>query len=158
MAERAEALTKKFEQANGEFTRAVEQCSDASWRSQCQAEGWPVAVAAHHVAGGTAAISGLAQMVAAGQPLPPLTMEQVDQGNADHATQYANCTKQESLDLLRRNGESAAGMIRGLSDEQLDRTGTLFGGPMSAQQIIEDVLIGHLTGHLASIRAATVPV
>lgn len=47
---------------------------------------------------------------------------------------------------------------RALSDEQLDRTGALplaDGASVSTQQLIEGgVLIGHVTGHLASIRAA----
>jgi uncharacterized damage-inducible protein DinB len=154
MSQRAEALAKQFEQANNEFTTAIEHCPETAWASNCQSEGWPVSVTAHHVAEGTAAISGLVQMAAAGQALPPLTPEMLDQGNSEHAQKFANCTKQECLDLSRRNGESAAAMVRGLSDEQLDRTGTLFGGSMSSQQMIENILIGHVQGHLQSIRGA----
>jgi uncharacterized damage-inducible protein DinB len=154
MSQRAEALAKQFEQANNEFATAIEHCPETAWASKCQPEGWPVGVTAHHVAEGTAAISGLVQMAAAGQALPPLTPEQLDQGNAEHAQKFANVTKQECLDLSRRNGESAAAMVRRLSDEQLDRTGTLFGGSMSSQQMIENILIGHVQGHLQSIRGA----
>jgi hypothetical protein len=44
-----------------------------------------------------------------------------------------------------------------LSDEQLERTGTLpFGGdPMPAEAVITHVLIGHPRGHLASIQEVT---
>ncbi len=45
-------------------------------------------------------------------------------------------------------------MIRGLSDEQLDRTATLFAGSMTAQQMIEGILISHVAMHLESIRSA----
>ena len=43
-----------------------------------------------------------------------------------------------------------------VTDEQLSRKATMPALPMelSAEQIIEDVLIGHLSGHGASIAAA----
>jgi hypothetical protein len=49
--------------------------------------------------------------------------------------------------------------VRGLSDEQLDRTAPLplaNGAVVSTQNLIEGgVLIEHATAHLASIKAAT---
>lgn len=48
-------------------------------------------------------------------------------------------------------------MIRDLRDEQLEGTAeipVLGGGSLSARQLIEGFLIGHLRGHLASMRAA----
>ena len=89
--------------------------------------------------------------------MPPLTQEMLDAGNAEHARQSAGCTKQETVDLLRRGGREAAAILRGLSDEQLDNGAELplLGGRrMSAAEIVELALIGHPTGHLESIRAA----
>jgi uncharacterized damage-inducible protein DinB len=156
MASRGQELAQRFEQANEEMIRAVEGCSDEQWRAKCAGEGWSVGVVAHHVAGGHQGIAGLVNAVATGQPVPSITMEQIDQGNAQHAQQHANCTKQETLDMLRQNGEAAAGTVRGLSDEQLSRTAPLLGGPpMSAGQMVERILIGHVQGHLDSIKQAT---
>jgi hypothetical protein len=48
--------------------------------------------------------------------------------NARHGEEYATCTRAEVLDLLRCNGVDAAAFARGLSDEQLRRTGTYIEG------------------------------
>jgi uncharacterized damage-inducible protein DinB len=154
MGERGEALANRFEEVNREIISAVEKCSDAQWRTKCAGENWSVGIVAHHLAQGHAQIGRMIQAIGAGQPLPPVTTEMLDQMNAQHAEQHANCTKEETLDLLRKNGTSAAATVRGLSDEQLQRSGTLRAGPMSAEQVVENILIGHVNGHLASIRAA----
>ena len=84
-----------------------------------------------------------------------LTMEMIDQVNAEHARTFAACTKTETLELHRRNVALASGIVRGLSDVELDRTAAvLFGAPaMSAQQAIERLLINHINEHLGSIKA-----
>lgn len=154
MGERAETLANRFDEANREIVSTVEKCSDAQWGTKCAGETWSVGIVVHHVAESHAAIARIIQTIAAGQPLPSVTTEMIDQRNAQHAQEHANCAKPETLDLLRKNGASAAATVRGLSDEQLQRSGTLRAGPMSAEQVIEGILIGHVKGHLASIRAA----
>ena len=44
--------------------------------------------------------------------------------------------------------------MRGLSDAELDRSGTVLTGmpPMTAQQVIEGILTSHISEHLQSIR------
>ena len=155
MGERAQALANRFDETNREIISTVEKCSDAQWRTKCAGENWSVGVVAHHVAGGHAGIARIVETLAAGQPLPPMTMEMLDQVNAQHAQEQANCTKQETLELLRKNGASAVATVRGLSDEQLQKSGTLMAGrSMSVEQVIEGVLVGHVKGHLDSIRSA----
>ena len=87
-------------------------------------------------------------------PVPPLTTEQLDQGNAKHAQDHADCTKEETLEMLRTGGAAAATAVRGLTDEQLDKTSTVISGApdMSVEQVIENVLIGSAAGHGASIK------
>ncbi len=157
MSTRGEALAKRFEDANNELMAAAEGCSDEQWRTSCSGEGWSVGVTAHHVAASSEVIAGLIQALATGQALPPVTSEMLDQGNATHAQESANCTREETLELLRRGGRSRASIVRGLSDEQLDRGApiALMGGQtVTAGQFVEVVLIGHPKGHLASIRSA----
>ena len=156
MSERARALANRFEQVNHELAATVERCSEGQWRATTAGEGWTVGVVAHHVAGGHSAIAGLVERLATGQPLPNLTMEMIHQGNAAHAQEHANCTKAETVALLRQNGAAAATVVRGLQDDQLDRTASVIAGapPMSAQQVIEGILIGHVQEHSASIRSA----
>ena len=89
MAERAEALAAKFEQANNAVISMVEQVSDDQWKANCEEEGWPVGVTAHHIGSGYTPITGLIQALASGADFPALTTEQIDQGNADHASNFA---------------------------------------------------------------------
>ncbi|MDP9236817.1 MAG: DinB family protein [Chloroflexota bacterium] len=153
MAQRSEEFAKRFEQVNSEFAQAVESSSDAQWRAVCKDEGWPFGVTAHHAAVSTAGISGLVSAIVAGAA-PALTQDQIDAGNAAHAKEQANCTREETAKLLRDNGVAAAQMVRGLSDEQLAKQGSFVGHDMTAGQAIEGVLIGHVAGHLASLKAA----
>lgn len=157
MSERAKALAERYEQANGELIAMVEQSSDEGWRRQCRGETWPVAVTAHHVGASTGFVANFVQLMADGRELPPITTEMLDRGNAQHAEQYANCSKEETAELLRRDGQQAASTVRGLSDEQLDRTSPMSfmdGAPWSTQQFIENVLIGHVQTHSQSIKEA----
>jgi DinB superfamily len=157
MGARAEQLATKFESSCSELNRVVEGLNDADWKKVTAAEKWPVGVVAHHVAEGHAGISGLIQAVAKAQPGPQITMDMIHAGNAKHAQEKANVTKAETLGLLRSSGEKAAAVVRGLSDAELDRSGTvLVDAPaMTAAQAIEGILINHVHEHLGSIRATT---
>jgi hypothetical protein len=155
MSTRAETLATEFEARAAELTAVIEGSTDGDWKKVTAAEKWTVGVAAHHVAGGHEQIAGLVRTVASGQSVPNLTMAMIDEANARHAREHAGCTRAETLELHKRGAAAAAALIRGLSDAELDRTGTVLTGmpPMSAEQAIRRVLIGHVSGHLASIRA-----
>ena len=153
MSKQAETLASQFEQVNSDLISTIESMSDAQWKAICSGEQWPVGVTAHHIAGGYQPISGLVQMLAAGQTAP-ITPEQIDQGNAQHAQSAANCTKSETIELLRQNGQMAAAIVRGLSDAQLAQAGSVFGNSMTAEQGVQNILIGHAQQHGASIRQA----
>ena len=157
MSTRAQTLADQFEQVNVAAMAAVEACDDAVWRATCREEGWPVAFTAWHIGDGHTTIMGLVTAVANGQALPAVTAAMLDGINAENAARHAACSRQEALELLRQNGATVADTIRRLSDAQLDRAAALdlFGGvPMSAQQLIEHVLLGHARHHLASMHAA----
>lgn len=157
MSNRAEQLAKRLEEASSELARVVEAASDEEWRKSCDGEGWSVGVTAHHIAGGYAPISGFIQAVASGKKLPALPLEALDKANADHAEQAANCTKEETLEVLRGASGPAIQAVRAMSDEQLDISGELIAGTpaMTTQQMAENVLIGHVLGHLESIKGAS---
>ncbi|HYM14752.1 MAG TPA: hypothetical protein VEZ14_04275 [Dehalococcoidia bacterium] len=100
-------------------------------------------------------ISMMAQAAGTGAPMPALTMDVRNQINADHAKRYANVSRDETLALLRETTGPAAAIVRSLGDEQLNGKAIMpFGAEMTAERIIENVLIGHLIGHRASILAA----
>jgi hypothetical protein len=155
MGARAEQLAKKFDESCGEFNKVVESLSDSDWKKVTSAEKWPVGVVAHHVAEGHANIGGLIHLVAKAQPMPGLTMDMINANNAKHAKEQANVTKAAALAVLKANGEKASGLVRGLSDAELDRSASVLAGmpSVTAAQAIEGILINHVHEHLGSIRA-----
>jgi Mycothiol maleylpyruvate isomerase N-terminal domain len=104
MSERARNLAQQLEQANQSLIATVEGLSDTQWRAKTPGDGRSVGVVAHHVATSHKSVAGLVGAIAHGHAVPTITMEMVHEGNAAHATQHANCTKAETLALLRQNG------------------------------------------------------
>lgn len=148
MGERAEALAQRFEQLNNDLISKVEGCSDAQWATKCADTGWSVAVQAHHTAVNEAGLAGMVGMLANGQDVPRLDMDAIHAGNAKHAEEYANVSREETAKLLRENGAKAVQTIRSLSDEQLDRTSDIAGGRVSTvEQLIHFLNIGELERH-----------
>lgn len=154
MGARAESLAKQFETKAAEMTGVIKGLSDADWKKTTAAEKWSVGVTAHHVAGGHEGILGIVKTLAAGQSIPNFTMDMLNDMNAKHAKEQANCTKAEALALHEKGAATAAAVLRGLSDAELDRKGTVLTGmpPMTTQQVIEAILINHISDHMGSIR------
>jgi uncharacterized damage-inducible protein DinB len=157
MSEQAQALAERFEQANDEVIGVVEGCPNEQWLAHHAREGRSVNVLAHHIAVSHRTIAEWAQSIAAGEPVPALTMDSFTEPNAQHARQYANVTKHEVITELRHQGAAAASVVRGLSDEQLERAGELLGSQWRVRGVIEGILIGHVPNHLGSIREALMP-
>jgi len=78
----------------------------------------------------------------------------LDERNAQHAKDFAGCTKEETLALHRKGAAKAASLVRGFSDEQLEKRGVLFtdAPPMTVEQLIMGALINHTDEHYGSIR------
>jgi len=157
MGDRADTLANRYEQLNQDLIALLESCSPEQWRAVCTNETWPVGVTAHHVAVMANVNVDVLSGAARGEPWPAIGMDVVDQGNADHAREHANCTKAETIDLLRRTGTAVSTLVRRFDDEQLDRAWpALWRGNalLSVAQCVEGHLIDHIRGHLASIRGA----
>lgn len=150
-----EQFASQFEALNDEIVAVVMECSDEQWRQTTAAEGWPVAVVAHHIGVVHADFIPLVDRFAGGATFSPnASMEEVHQTNAQHARDYANVGKPETLDVLQTNGTALAQALRGLDDEQLDRVAGVFGGnELTVEQVVQFIVIGHPREHLASIRA-----
>ena len=154
---RAQIYAERIEETNVALIAVLEGCSAADWTAVGPHETRSVGVISHHVASAYPFAAGLVTALASGQPLPAVTMQMVHQLNAQHAAQYADCGKGETIDLLRMNGAAAATAIAELGDEQLERTGALAlvgGQTVSAGHVIEVLVLGHPREHLVSIRAA----
>ena len=159
MSARAETLAKQFEAKAAEMTGALEKLTDADWKKATGGEKWTVGVAAHHVASSHEPIAGILKTVGGGKPMTPFTMDMLNEGNAKHAKEFANCTKDETLALHKKGAAAAAAAVRGLSDAELDRSATVLAGmpAMTVQQMIEGILIHHIEDHFGSIRKTVGP-
>jgi DinB superfamily len=154
MGAKSEAFAKQFEAKAQEATAVLEKLSDADWKKVTDAEKWSVGVTAHHVAGSHEGIANIIKAVVAGQSLGNFTMDTLHEMNAKHAKDYADCGKAETIELHKKGAAAAAAVVRGLSDDQLARSGTvLTGAPaMTAEQVITGILINHIDDHFGSIR------
>ncbi len=159
MSARGDALAKQFEAKAADVTGVLEKLSDADWKKVTGNEKWAVGITAHHLAGAHEGILGLLKTVAAGQSMPNFTLDMLHEMNAKHAKDFAGCTREETLALHTKGVAAAAAAIRGFSDAELDKSGTVLSGnpPMTAQQVIEGILINHMNEHLGSIRATVGP-
>jgi hypothetical protein len=152
---KGEALAKQFEAKADEATAVLEKLSDADWKKVTDAEKWSVAVTAHHVAGSHEAIAGIIKTIATGGSMPAgFTMDALNAMNAKHAQEFANVGRAETIELHRKGAVAAAAVVRSLSDEQLARSGTVISGApaMSAEQVVNGILISHIDSHFGSIR------
>ena len=154
MGAKGEALAKQFEAKAQEATAVLEKLSDADWKKVTDAEKWSVGVTAHHVARGHEAIAGIVKTVASGQSVPNFTLDMLNAMNAQHAKEFAGCTKAETIALHKQGAAAAAAIVRGLSDDQLTKSGTVLTGmpAMSTEQVVTGILINHIDDHYGSIR------
>jgi len=154
MGAKGEAFAKQFEAKVEEATALFEKLSDADWKKTTAAEKWTVAVAAHHIARSYEPITHIIKTIAAGQALPHITRQMLDEMNAQHAKEFAGCTKPETIALHKKGAAAAAAAVRGLSDAELAKTGTVFTGmpPVSAEELVKLILLSHIDSHFGSIR------
>ena len=154
MGAKSEALAKQFEAKAQEATAVLEKLSDADWKKVTAAEKWSVGVTAHHVAGAHEPIAGIVKTIASGQAMPHFTMQMLDESNAKHAQEFASVSKADTIALHTKGAAAAAAVVRGLSDEQLAKSGPVLAGmpAMSAEQIVSGILINHIDDHFGSIK------
>jgi uncharacterized damage-inducible protein DinB len=157
MASRAENLANQFEQAVNDFAQTIEQIPDDKWKAQGGPEGWTVAGVAQHVSGQFPLEMEYITAAAEGRSLPGYSWDDINGKNESRAAQNSAASKEQVLQELRDGAASTAAYVRGLSDEQLDRAGSLplaGGASVSTQQLIEGgVLIDHVRGHMQSLQA-----
>jgi DinB family protein len=157
---RANALATRLEQGARALIAFASGLSDAEWQTRTPKDGRTIGVIVHHVASVYPIEVQLAQTVAEGTPVTGVTMDEINAMNAGHASQNSAVTKEDALDLLRRNSAAAADAIRTLSDEQLSQAApvSLYAdAPLTCQFVLEDHAVRHSYHHLARLRRALLP-
>jgi hypothetical protein len=154
---RANALAERLEAGARALAAFASTLTDEQWQTPIPHDCRTVGVVVHHVGTMYPIEIELAQLLAAGKPIEGVTWDVVADINARHATEHAAVTKQEALDLLRRNSDAAAAAIRALSDAELERAASISlnaDAPLTCQFMLEDHAVRHSYHHLAKIRAA----
>jgi DinB superfamily len=157
MKNRADALAHRLENGARALADFASSLTDEEWDIVVPHDGRKIGVTVHHVASMYPLEIELTQTIVAGKPIVGVTGDVVDDINAQHAREKDTVSKQEALDLLRRNSTAAAEAIRSLSDDDLDRATTvsLYGdAPLTAQFFLEDHPVRHSYHHLARLKAA----
>jgi DinB family protein len=154
---RTDALADRLEQGARALDAFASSLTDAEWQTRTPKDGRKVGVIVHHVASVYPVEIQLAQTLAAGKAVVGVTMDNIHEMNAGHAKEHDGVTREEALDLLRRNSTAAAAAIRALSDEELDRGAfaSLYSdAPITCQFMLEDHAVRHSYHHLARLRGA----
>lgn len=160
MSQRADALATRLEAGARALATFASALSQTEWHVRTPQDGRKIGVVVHHVASMYPLEIQLAKALAAGKAITDVTLDDVHALNARHALEYDSVTKEETLALLWRNSAVAAGTIRALSDEQLDRAATISlhgDAPLTCQFMLENHAVRHSYHHLARMRTALLP-
>ena len=148
---RAQELTAIFLKGFGAVIKTVEALTDEQWRLKTAEEGWTVGVVAHHLA----VTTGLDQITwgLSGHSTPLFAdMNAADAENARHARDFVDCTKEETLEVLKDVASRAEAVFSALTDEQLKTTGlAVGGGPTTVEQLMLIMFPLHIESHHGSI-------
>ena len=156
MGTTGENLATAFEQANETLINTLSSMNDEQWRQKCQGEGWPVATTAHHIAASREQVMQVVRLLSTSPGKVEFTADMLNNSNAQHAEQFPDPDRTETIELARTSGSAVASELRSMSDEALANGGEMsgFGRQMTAADMVQGALIGHTHGHLESIRAA----
>ncbi len=165
MGARADALVERFHESNNAVSAFVERCDEDLWRVPVHDDGRPVNVVAHHIAEGRIVYPALLPSLLAGERLagilvgtdgdPDAAWAAAHAYNAAHAAARHACTREEVLAALHEHGTVLGALIAGLADADLDRAVAFPYSPVpvSGQQLIERLPIGHPRFHLVGLEA-----
>jgi DinB family protein len=157
MSRRSEALAQRLEQGAAALAAFASTLSEAEWQTRVPHDGRKVGVTVHHVASMYPIEMQVTQIIAAGKPIEGVTPQVVAEINAKHAREFDGVTRDQALELLRKNSAAAAAGIRALSDTQLDQAAAVSyssDAPLTCQFWVEDHPVRHSFHHLARLKAA----
>ncbi len=154
-AERASALADDFAAANADAIAFARSCPPDAWTRTVPGEDWSVGVVLHHIAASHENSRGWILAMARGEGVGDSAAE-IDEANAAHARRAASVTPSETVALLEANGARLESVLRGLRDDDLDRTapfGPAGGRPFTTGDLAP-VAARHTREHLEHARRA----
>jgi hypothetical protein len=156
MNQRGLQLADEVRKAGVKFSEYVATVPDASWHVPVEGDERSVGLVAYHLVEAVEVTTDVLDGVRTDGSARPLTSDEIDSLNAEHARAHSDCTRSEVVSELRRSWERLATLIESMTDQQLD-TGPamIYDVPLtSVQQLVELAIVAHSTVHLGEIRAA----
>ncbi len=156
---RATELSERLIKGAIALKNYAEKLSDSDWQKPVKGDGRTIGIVVHHVASAYPIEIELAKLLASGKPITEVTMDAVDQMNANHALENAATGKQETLELLQRNSKIAAEAVKTFTDTDLETAAAVSlnaDAPLTAQFFIEDHALRHSFHHLERIKATII--
>lgn len=154
-------LAQRLQEAATRFISFVENIDDDDWSKTTDAEGWPIGVAAHHLAVSGQFVMDLAEHVASGGEIT-WTREFIDAANEQHAEAFSDVSKQEALENVTFHLGEAVRRTAAMSDEDLTRPlAEPWDYPFSERflhnpaEVIEVMIVDHIASHLGSMTQTT---
>jgi hypothetical protein len=160
---RSDDLAAAFERTNAHLIEYVRGLDERQWLTPGvnspifqlgdEDEHRRVGTIAHHVASAYQRSAQAIRMAVTGESIPSPSPGSA----ARHASEHAAPDQAETIGLLETGGAEVARVIRGLTDEQLDREAATFLGTTSVATFIERAVNFHPHWHLTSIQATFEP-
>ena len=151
-------IIAEFDQAYREFRELIAPATAEQWRMAGinnpevqfgEDERRPVGTIVHHVAVSYRNLPDRARAWMRGEDQAMPSAET----NARHAAEHPDPEQQETVRLLDEHARELHEFIAGLSEEDLQATGTWFSGPTTVESLLGGVAPFHTRWHAGSIRA-----
>ena len=148
------ALRAEVEAAISEEGATIDGLGVEVWARRCEAEGWPVSVAALHIALGLRRQASWLALALRGEAPFAFEWEATHALNARVAARGAP-TREVVRRELHKGATRILGLLDGMGDADLRRVAlTAQEHVFDIERVIRRVVLPHVRGHLASIRAA----
>jgi hypothetical protein len=151
------ALLPEVEAAIDEATATIGALDADAWGRHCEAEGWPVAVVALHIALGLRRQASFIALARDG--LAPFAFD----WDATHALNARVAARGiPSKEIVRRELHKGRtrllGLLAEMGEPELRRVALTYQGQdFDVDRVVRRIVLPHARGHLASIRAAAAP-
>jgi len=147
-------LAHDVEAAIEDATATIDALDVAAWGQRCEAEGWPVAVTALHIALGLRRQASFIALALRGDPPFAFDWEATHALNARVAARGLP-SKAFVRRELHKGRSRLMSQLGGLGEAGLQRLAMTYQEhPFDVERLVRRVVLPHLRGHLASIRAA----
>jgi hypothetical protein len=111
-------MAGELEKANDEAIAFVESSTDGHWATMVAGEDWTVGVVLHHIAVGHLQMIDWLGRACRHEEITK-TASEIDDDNARHARTFADVSRADTVEELRRHGAALATLLRGLSGDDL---------------------------------------